>query len=222
MNDALPFFSVIITTYNRSGLVGRAIQSLIDQSCTDWEGVIIDDGSTDNTFKVVAPFLSGSSQFYYHPFKKPHGYSDAKNNGMALSSGKYIAFLDSDDEYTEDYLETRKQFLEKHPDISLLHGGVQIIGDAYVPDMYHPGKKIHIDECAVGGTFIIARNLYETFGGFIGMPLGSDADYLSRLQETKFRVATIQHRGYIYHRENINSITNNLLRFGRKEIGKKK
>lgn len=220
MQEAVPFFSVIITTYNRAHLIGRAIASLINQNFSDWEGIIIDDGSTDNTQEVIAPILAAITNLSYH-FEMSQGATSAKNNGISFSTGKYIAFLDSDDEYTFDYLEVRKQFLELHPDVSFLHGGVQIIGDQFVPDMYHEGKKIHIDECAVGGTFIIARRLYESFGGFVEMPLGSDADYLNRLQKTEFRIASINHRGYIYHRESSDSITNNLLRDGWGEAGKR-
>ncbi len=221
MRLPLPYFSVIITTYNRGALIGRAIQSLIEQTCSDWEGIIIDDGSTDGTKGVVSKFVSNHPNILYYN-ESPQGATQAKNNGMALSNGRYIAFLDSDDEYTPDFLEARKQFLESHPDVVFLYGGVQVIGDQYVPDMYHPGEKIHIDNCAVGGTFIISRSLYEKYGGFVEMPLGSDADYLNRLQRTDFRIARIEHRSYIYHRDNSNSITNNLLRFGWGDTEKRK
>lgn len=221
MRLPLPYFSVIITTYNRGALIGRAIQSLIEQTCSDWEGIIIDDGSTDGTKDVVAKFVSNNPNILYYN-ESPQGATQAKNNGMALSNGRYIAFLDSDDEYTPDFLEARKQFFESHPDVVFLHGGVEVIGDQYVPDMYHPGEKIHIDDCAVGGTFIIARRLYESFGCFHDLPLGNDADYLGRLQKTHFRIARMNHHGYIYHRENSNSITNNLLRYGWDDSGKMK
>lgn len=213
MRLPLPYFSVIITTYNRGALIGRAIQSLIVQTCSDWEGIIIDDGSTDDSKEVISKYLAANSRItcYYEPAQ---GATPAKNNGMRLSRGKYIAFLDSDDEYTPDYLEERKQFLDENPDVDFLYGGVRLIGDPYLPDMHHPGKKVHIDNCTVGGTFVIARSLYQTFGGFSEMPLGSDADYLQRLQKTDFRIARMRHRGYIYHRETSNSITNNLLRYG--------
>lgn len=213
MQEPFPYFSVIITSYNRAPLIGRAIRSLIGQTCSDWEGIIIDDGSTDGTKEIVSKLLPDHPNLcYFHELAQ--GATPAKNNGMALAKGKYFAFLDSDDEYRPDYLEVRKQYFESHPAVEFLHGGVQVIGDPYLPDMHHPGGKIHINDCTVGGTFIIARSLYNVFGGFVEMPLGSDADYLHRLQNKNYRIGAIDHPGYIYHRENSDSITNNLLRYG--------
>ncbi|MEP6626957.1 MAG: glycosyltransferase family 2 protein, partial [Ginsengibacter sp.] len=93
----VPFFSVIITTYNRAGLLIRALESLTSQEETDWEGIIVDDGSTDDTAIAVLPYLKPGSNFRYIR-QQNTGYSDAKNTGIFSATGKYVTFLDSDDE----------------------------------------------------------------------------------------------------------------------------
>lgn len=213
MDEAAPFFSVIITTYNRATLIGRAIKSLMAQTFCDWESIIIDDGSTDNTQEVIERFLPGCHQLHYYK-SPPRGATQSKNDGIALAHGKYIAFLDSDDEYMPDYLEAREKFINENPGVSFLHGGIKVIGDPYLPDKDHPGKKIHISECAVGGSFIIARSIINKLGVFKEIPLGSDSEYLKRARNSGFIIAEIGQIGYIYHREQGNTITNNFMKYG--------
>ncbi|MCO5287350.1 MAG: glycosyltransferase family 2 protein [Chitinophagaceae bacterium] len=216
MDKVVPFFSVVVTTYNRGPLLGRALKSLQAQTETDWEAVIVDDGSTDDTKEIVQAFLVKDHRFRY--FKTPpSGATPAKNKGMALSKGRYITFLDSDDEYRPDHLQRRRRFMEAHPEVLFLHGGITIIGDEYVPDRFDYGKKIHLSECAVGGTFVIAREVFTSLGEFNNIPLGSDADYLDNVLANGFLTAKLDAPTYIYHREHDNSITNNLMRLRRKE-----
>ena len=96
-----PFFSVIVPTYNRASFIHIAIQSVIQQSFTDWELILIDDGSTDNTKGVVADFKDERIIYFYQENKER---SAARNKGIELSSGTYICFLDSDDYYLENHL----------------------------------------------------------------------------------------------------------------------
>src|SRR5699024_6112649 len=96
MNNTLqtPFFSVIVCTYNRSDIIERALHSLIKQKDSDWEAIIIDDGSMDNTKEVIQPYLKKSPIRY---FKKEHsGLAHSRNAGIQLTKGKYITFLDTD------------------------------------------------------------------------------------------------------------------------------
>jgi len=97
-----PFFSVIIPTYNRAALLTKAVESVINQSFKDWELIIVDDGSTDNTQKVVESY-NDSSIFYIYKENKER--SAARNKGIELSRGEYICFLDSDDYFLNNRLE---------------------------------------------------------------------------------------------------------------------
>lgn len=97
-----PFFSVIIPTYNRTTVLGRAVSSVINQTFTDWELIIIDDGSNDNTNELVEKFNDTRISYFYQTNQER---SAARNNGIMKAKGKYVCFLDSDDEYYLDYLE---------------------------------------------------------------------------------------------------------------------
>lgn len=205
-----PFFSVIIATYNRALLLKRALDSLLKQTEMDWEAVIVDDGSTDPTNIIVESYQKLTDKITY-TYQKNSGVILAKNKGISLVRGKYITFLDSDDEYKPNHLSTRKDILLKHSDIDLLHGGVQIIGDQYVPDVQHHTEKIHLSQCAISGTFFIKREVANQLGGFSGSTLGTDADFMGRALNTKLKILKTSVSTYIYHRDSGNSITNNFM-----------
>ena len=95
------FFSVIIPTYNRAGLIGKAIDSVLAQTFADWELLIIDDGSTDNTRQIVEAYTDRRVKYIYQENAER---SAARNNGVAQAAGKYICFLDSDDYCLPDRL----------------------------------------------------------------------------------------------------------------------
>ncbi len=107
-----PFFSVIITTYNRGNLLKRALDSLLAQTESDWEAIIIDDGSTDDTEVQMKPYLQKSKKIKYKK-KKREGYSLAKNAGVSFAFGKFITFLDSDDEYDPAHFGIEKKDFKK-------------------------------------------------------------------------------------------------------------
>lgn len=202
-----PFFSVILTTYNRAELLHRALTSLFAQTNRDWEAILIDDGSTDNTREHISSFLKEKDKITYI-YQENTGFITAKNNGIKLAKGKYITFLDSDDEYAPDHLENRKEILLQHPEIDLLRGGVEIIGDSYVPDAKKPGEKIHLSECAISGTFFIKREVILAMEGFKARPLKTDADFMRRAIEAEISILKItEPKTYIYHRDTGSSVT---------------
>jgi glycosyltransferase involved in cell wall biosynthesis len=103
--------SVIIPTYNRERFVVEAIDSVLNQSYTDFEIIIIDDGSTDNTKDVLKAYEDKIR--YYHQTNS--GVSAARNAGIKAALGKWIAFLDSDDKWEKDYLSTQIAQIERYP-----------------------------------------------------------------------------------------------------------
>ena len=92
-----PMVSVIIPTFNRAHLIGRAIKSVLNQTYQDFEIIVIDDGSTDNTGEIIRSFTDKRIK-YIKKYKKNKGISVARNIGIKVARGKYIALLDSDDE----------------------------------------------------------------------------------------------------------------------------
>ncbi len=108
--------SVIITTFNRAGLVCHAIESVLAQTYTDVEVIVVDDGSTDGTESVVRGY--GARVRY---MRQGHaGQSSAQNHGMSVATGKYLAHLDSDDLWQPWHLEQCVQALEDDPEIGLV------------------------------------------------------------------------------------------------------
>ena len=212
-NDKLliqPFFSIIITTYNRAHIIQRALNSLISQIEHDWEAVIVDDGSTDDTFLRILPYLCTNQQIRYK--RKVHrGEVMSKNAGINSSFGKYISFLDSDDEYDPTHLQSRKEILENNPSLRFLHGGTKIIGNQYVPDRFNYKKRINLSECVIGGTFFIERNIFFQLNGFRNIILGTDSDLFERAVEADISIMKTKSPTYIYHHENEDSITNRLI-----------
>jgi len=103
-------FSIIIPTYNRAKLISKTIISVINQAYADFEIIVVDDGSTDNTKEVVSIIKDPRLKYYY----KTNGERGAARNfGVKTASGQYITFLDSDDILLPNYLTEANQFIEK-------------------------------------------------------------------------------------------------------------
>ncbi len=111
MPEKNPIVSVIIPTYNRAHLIGRAIQSVLNQTYQDFELIVVDDGSTDNTEEIVKDFQNKDERIKYI-YQNNQGASGARNTGIKNAKGKYIAFLDSDDEWLPEKLEKQIQLFK--------------------------------------------------------------------------------------------------------------
>jgi glycosyltransferase involved in cell wall biosynthesis len=209
VNNSQSTFSIVITTFNRAQLLKRALDSLVSQTEKDWEAIIVDDGSTDDTHARILPYLKSYTGIKY--ILKPHsGATSSKNRGIKEATGKFVAFLDSDDEYDPVHLESRKNILIDDPSIQFLYGGVKVLGNQYVPDKNNPSAKINLYDCVIGGTFIIERQVLLSLNGFRDIMLGSDSDLFERAKKAKIRMAEVHLSTYIYHHESQESITNKL------------
>lgn len=111
-----PKISIIIPTYNRANLLPFALKSAISQTCEDFELLILDDASTDNTREVIAPFLEDSRvRLISHP--ENIGINANRNYGLSIAKGEYIALLDSDDTWLDpSKLKRQADLLDSHPD----------------------------------------------------------------------------------------------------------
>ncbi|HEY5588734.1 MAG TPA: glycosyltransferase family 2 protein, partial [Candidatus Paceibacterota bacterium] len=93
-----PKISVIIPTYNRANLIRNTIMGVINQTFTDWELLVVDDGSTDNTKEIVDELIKNDNRIKYFYQEASGGPSSPRNLGIEKATGEYVAFLDSDDE----------------------------------------------------------------------------------------------------------------------------
>jgi len=112
----MPVVSALITTYNRAGYVGKAIESVRAQTFTDWELIVINDGSTDQTLEVLEALARGDARI--RVITQPHrGNYSAVNRGLRAARGEFIAFLDDDDRWLPSKLEEQVRCLRADPSI---------------------------------------------------------------------------------------------------------
>ena len=114
-----------MTTYNRAHLLPHTIRSIINQTFTDWELVIIDDASPDNTVQVVRAFTQQDKRIRYHRHQHNSGLATARNTSFRLTRGHYIALQDDDDISLPHRLQTQVDFLRQNPHIDLVSNPVR-------------------------------------------------------------------------------------------------
>ncbi len=117
--------SIIITTYNRATLIKETIHSCLNQSYPDFEIIVIDDGSTDNTKEVLEEFIAAKQLQYY--YLENGERAAARNAGVKLSKGQYIKFLDSDDLIEKDHVEICVRYFEENKNCELLHTNCKVL-----------------------------------------------------------------------------------------------
>ena len=104
-----PLVSIIIPTFNRAHLIGETLNSVLAQTYTNWECIVVDDGSTDETDKVMADYCAKDQRFQYHhrPDNRLPGGNGARNHGLEITEGDFIIFFDSDDLMTTDHIKEK-------------------------------------------------------------------------------------------------------------------
>lgn len=127
--------SVIIPTYNNGHLIVEAIESVLSQSISPVEVIIVDDGSTDNTRQILEPYI-GHIRYHY---QENQGLAVARNVGLDLASGDYLTFLDADDIWLPDNLEIKTEVLRCHPDLGGVFSEFEIFGEQGV--LYPEGTR---------------------------------------------------------------------------------
>lgn len=112
----MPFFSVVIPLFNKEDHIKNTLDSVLNQSFTDFEVIIVDDGSTDKSFSVIRSITDKRIQLYQ---QQNQGAAHARNYGIAQSKSNYIALLDADDFWQPNHLEELRKSIDKFPDADL-------------------------------------------------------------------------------------------------------
>lgn len=164
-----PLVSVIIPAYNQAAYISDAIQSVLDQTYTNWELIVVDDGSTDATADAVAR-VSDSRLRYV--FQENRGLPGARNTGIRHSSGEYFAFLDADDTFRPGKLAAHLEHFAQNPDTGLSYGS-RVEVDAHGNHMWLIRAPAHtsLKSLVLGFPFtindlLVHRRWVEAVGGF--------------------------------------------------------
>ena len=123
----LPRVSVLIPAYNVEKYIAESIESILNQTYSDFELIIINDGSTDNTAKIIQQYASQDKRIKFINHKKNRGVSAIRNELLDTAIGEYAAFHDSDDISLPTRLAVQVEFLDKHPDISVVSAALRKI-----------------------------------------------------------------------------------------------
>ena len=183
-----PLVSVIIPTYNRSELLKRAAESVLNQTFTNLECIIVDDASTDNTKDIVTEF--DDDRIIYLKHEENKHVSAARNTGINRAQGKYVAFLDDDDMWLPTKLERQVQLLESLDEtVGFVYCWMNYYdGDTLVQERL-PTLRGDIFEKALASqpignasTLLVRKKCIEDIGGFdTNLLRGNDGDFIRRL-----------------------------------------
>lgn len=133
--------SIITPTYNCGNFIAETIESVQAQSYTNWEMIIVDDCSSDNTKDVVSKYQDKDSRIQYHCLERNSGAAVARNLALSLAKGKWIAFLDSDDLWRPEKLSRQIQFMKNNGYAFSYHEYEEIDEDSKPIGIYVSGKK---------------------------------------------------------------------------------
>ncbi len=189
----MPGVSVVIPTYNRSRFVLEAIDSVLKQTYGDFELIVVDDGSTDNTRELVSNIKDSRLRYIY---QENQGVSGALNTGILASAAGYIAILASDNIIFEDALEKCVSFMDGHPEVGFCHGQNHTMdgkGRMLRSKKVRGPRVTSIGDCEkemvallLGDSttryFMVRRSCFDTVGLFnTGLRMSEDWDMLFRL-----------------------------------------
>lgn len=125
-------FSIVTITHNRAHLIATTIQSVLNQSYSDFEHIIIDDGSTDSTHEVIKAFNDQRIKYFRHPKNEKRSY--LRNEGIRKATGQIICILDSDDLWTSDKLETLHTIFSQNPEVSFMIHNIEFLPENTVQE----------------------------------------------------------------------------------------
>ncbi len=129
-NTHRPSVSIILPTYNRESFLPDALASIRAQTFTDWELIVVDDGSTDDTREMVPTQTAGWPQRVRYLYQENQGAYGARNTGLDHARGRYIAFFDSDDQWLPHHLKNCAEALDANPDVDWVYGACRIVDHA--------------------------------------------------------------------------------------------
>lgn len=177
-----PLVSIIIPAYNYANFISETLQSIQQQTYINWEAIVVDDGSTDETQRVVNTFVASDKRIKYI-YQTNKGLPAARNTGIKASEGIYIQFLDADDLLSEMKLEVQVKYMQenpnsdisytnahyfKNPDKNIFYTDINLNKNAWMPKLNGSGKiileKLIEFNIMPVNSALIKRDLFNTVG----------------------------------------------------------
>ena len=211
-----PVVSVVMPVYNTEKYLAEAIESILAQTFSDFEFIIVDDGSQDRSSEIIREYERRDARIRFLELETNVGKAVAKNIGNEASRGKYIAGMDSDDVSLPRRLETQVEFLRANPGIGAL-GTCGIVTDQNlkpygvydVPEAHaRIAYNIFMGRCVLGASLMIRRGVLNSVGGYeLSRKRGNDIEFLSRLL-CAARVTNLPDQLYMYrhHPDQVHSM----------------
>lgn len=213
----MPKVSVIICVYNGANTIASTINSVLNQTFTDFELLIINDGSKDNTVNIISQFNDRRIQIFSYPNR---GLATSRNRGLANATGDYISFIDADDLWSADKLESQMRALEESPTAAVAYSWVDRIdeGDRFICQGGHHTATGNVlahlllaDITDSGSNALIRKSAFSDVGNYEeSMPSGQDWDMAIRLA-VRYEFVVVP-RSQVFYRASSSSISANVLR----------
>jgi len=186
-----PIISVIIPSYQQGRYLKEAVDSVIAQTLFDWEIIIVDDGSTDDTQRIANALALGDSRIQY-VYQNNSGPAAARNKGISLSKGKFILPLDADDKIDKLYLEKAVSFLQENEEFSVFYGAAEFFGDKQGPwNVHYCGYKNLLLYNQIYISCVYRKKDWERVGGY-------DETFKWGAEDMEFNIRLLYHNDKVY------------------------
>lgn len=213
--DIKPKVSVIIVTQNRANFIAKAVESVQKQTFTDWELLVLDDDSNDQTEAIIEAYKAKDERIKYYKNSPALGISKNRNKGVSLATGEYIAMLDSDDYWTDvNKLEKQMKIFNSDNTIGVIGSAMTMVREdgfvikkryEYHTDDYGIRNNILIKNQFMQSSVIFKKDIFEKVGGYNeNYDVAEDLELFLRIgKEAKFANLKESTLGYLVHSGNV-------------------
>lgn len=155
--------SVVIPAYNRADFTVEAVQSVLNQSYPNIEIIVVDDGSTDDTYKKLSNYVGCEIEYLHHPNR---GASYTRNRGIKYATGKYIAFLDCDDKYDQNKIAFSVNEM-KRQEVDMIYNSAMLIDQEGIAiKIYEPKRHNLLFRNSIMNSVMIKKEVFDKVGLF--------------------------------------------------------
>ena len=215
----MPFFSIIIPSYNRAHIINNVLEALQKQSYNDIEIIVVDDGSSDQTKEIITPFLREHKNIKYL-YQQNSGVCAARNTGAKIAQGEYLIFLDSDDDVEKDWLNDFYDLLKSNNyDVGFCNMKEVRLNEAVkLVDAANPYKNQDKKGKYIAGMFAINKTIFKEAGMYDeNIKYGENTELGIRLRTRGIKMGFINQYNFIYNisagegsKNNLNKLHSNI------------